>query len=445
MTCRTFGLMVALLISAIGIPQPSVLAESDSDFWHQVDRDVESIRDFVTCGNPGPSGTCEGNHAAEQLLRQLSNSMVFYADRPALDDPAMEQAATSVVDGFRRFGSALNLYVNSMSGRVVMDSLVEMNAAIDNIDAAIEAANAAMAGGTGTDEVGPTTSIDAHLSLGDYPVTTGPPPAATACTVVELYPGYPGYQGFVTGLDGIGDHACLQDLEAAYPTFDRIRENAANIEAAHRLGLHGVPQDWTWETWMAIEAERGLPPTCYSCAIGSAPNRPEPSGTPIRPDDPRLRIGDMWGTVAVGILAVNRNMPVSSAQSTLPFDRDLRALVNMANPGRYLTAAEVADLYEQTADGLFVQGYGFDVSTLARTLETQGGYAPTPPTANVNDQIYMVMVGIEALSHWIVPMLQGTYINRFVVFADQWRADLLDGDAPSFAEWLRQHHAWDGM
>ena len=72
------------------------------------------------------------------------------------------------------------------------------------------------------------------------PVLGGPGAApseveAGACNLVELYPGYPGYRGYVTGVDGPGDVACLQDLIAEVPNFDKSREDAANVAAAQAV------------------------------------------------------------------------------------------------------------------------------------------------------------------------------------------------------------------
>lgn len=150
------------------------------------------------------------------------------------------------------------------------------------------------------------------------------------CDPVELYPGYPGYQGYVTGVDGIGDHACLNDLKAASPSFDRSREDAANLAAADRIGLHGGPGDWTWENWMAIEGERGLPPTCYFCAFAGADTRPEPMGTSVDPDDPRLVLGTYGTTVAVNRYVTEYHNP--SLTNLIPYDHVLRAMAYLVAP-----------------------------------------------------------------------------------------------------------------
>ena len=108
------------------------------------------------------------------------------------------------------------------------------------------------------------------------------------CSEVEVFPGYPGFRGYVTGVDGFGDVACLAELEASDSGFDRDDVNRLNQAAASRLGIAGQPTDWTWENWMAIEAERGLAQTCYSCAIEDGAVRGEPSQSIIPPNDPRL-------------------------------------------------------------------------------------------------------------------------------------------------------------
>lgn len=115
--------------------------------------------------------------------------------------------------------------------------------------------------------------------------------AGTRCELVELYPGYPGYAGYVTGVDGIGDHACLEDLERQNPDFDREYEDDQNFQGARSLGINGGPGLWTWENWMAIEDARGMEPTCYTCLYDPNNARPNPTTHSIQPDDPRLLAG----------------------------------------------------------------------------------------------------------------------------------------------------------
>lgn len=131
----------------------------------------------------------------------------------------------------------------------------------------------------------------------------GLPGSTRSCTLVELYPGYPGYRGNVTGVmphwGGIGDYACLQELEASDRHFDKDEVDRANKRAARSLGINGTFEDWTWENWMLIEAARGLPASCYTCLMrdtSTAPINPD-----VRPesDDPRLLLGFPFERVAI--------------------------------------------------------------------------------------------------------------------------------------------------
>ncbi len=120
--------------------------------------------------------------------------------------------------------------------------------------------------------------VAAALALIATPSAAAQQPAD--CELVTIYPGYPEYRGNVPGVVGWGDAACVQVLTSLDPSFSREAEDRENRAAARRLGVPGDIEDWTWETWMAIEAERGLVPQCYSCiyvpgdnAAGRAPHR----------------------------------------------------------------------------------------------------------------------------------------------------------------------------
>jgi len=279
---------------------------------------------------------------------------------------------------------------------------------------------------SGTYALGSERPIDVVFDLvrvvgGAIPV--GPTPAAPVggpgCDLVELYPGYPTYRGYVTGVDGVGDFACLQDLEVASPSFDRVHEDAANLAAARRLGLAGGPELWTWENWMAVEAERGLPPTCYSCAVLQAANRPEPTGTPVAWDDPRLLIGTYGSTTFVR----------------------LRAMNGMANSGRHLNAEQHREAYDPWVDALSAKGSYVNVGLLWDGLVAQGGYAPTPADAHPDDQVFMVAAGLDALSDFLTPTSRTMTRARLQNEIVEWQADGLSGGSLSFAEFLRQRGA----
>ena len=200
---------------------------------------------------------------------------------------------------------------------------------------------------------------------------------AAQCEPVELHPGYPGYRGYVTGLDGVGDHACVEQLLAADPGFHRATQDSLNLGSAARLGLAGLPDEWTWENWLSIEAERGLPPTCYACAIAAAATRPEPVGTPLAPDDPRLLIGGYGTDWAFGAVLARRfgaSSPAFGAvRQLVPFDHTARAIIGMANPHLHVNARQMLAAYEDLTETLTTPGVRLDTAFLLDTLLAQGG------------------------------------------------------------------------
>ncbi len=165
--------------------------------------------------------------------------------------------------------------------------------------------------------------------------------AAAQCELVELYPGYPGYQGFVTGVDGVGDYACLEDLESADATFSKSRQDRLNREAAEELDITGSMDVWTWENWLAIEAERGLTPTCYYCAFAAAEARPEPRDVPRDPSDPRLLAGRFGETTINQRYFEERDMISRFAYQWE--DYQLRALAGLAFPSDHPNAEQLLD------------------------------------------------------------------------------------------------------
>ena len=210
--------------------------------------------------------------------------------------------------------------------------------------------------------------------------------AGKGCELVELFPGYPGYMGFVTGVDGVGDHACLEDLEDQDRSFDREDEDDANLDAAQTLGINGGPELWTWENWLAIEAERGMTPTCYTCLFDETNSRSEPTDTEIAPNDPRLLLGPFVGFQLEAIVSNGR---VSNNQYENFF---FRSIAYASNPGSHLNAAEVleeAELYWAITNSRGGTPTNWDM--LWRSTLSQGGYAPTPATSSADDQVWLVM------------------------------------------------------
>jgi hypothetical protein len=270
--------------------------------------------------------------------------------------------------------------------------------------------------------------------------TPVPPPSSAGCALVELVPGYPGYAGYVTGLDGVGDHACLEDLVAADPTFDREAMDSYHLITAGYIGLAGGPTDWTWENWMAIEAQLGLPATCYSCAIANAPYRDEPVGTGISPNDPRLLIGSFGTTIALDRLLPPFQPGSTALRSTLPYDHYLRAAAGPGNPGEHLNAAEVWAQYEAAIAAIAADKW-FDPQMMYQSILTQGGYVPVPPAAHPQDQVFVARMVIEVMARTTMdPVAGNAFVARFDYSADAWLASRLDNaSAPEtgLAEWLR--------
>ena len=214
------------------------------------------------------------------------------------------------------------------------------------------------------------------------------------CSEVEVFPGYPGFRSYVTGVDGFGDVASLAELEASDPGFDRDDVDWLNQAAANRLGIAGQPTDWTWENWMAIEAERGFALTCYSCAIEDGAVRGEPSQSIIPPNDPRLALGTPASTSAL-VRAGWRSGDL------LHTDHDLRALTGMLAPG-YWNAPPLLEGFSMVVTRI-EHGDWFDAQRLLQNLVRQGGYAPTPPTAALNDQIFMIMSAMPVITRLLNP------------------------------------------
>ncbi|MGH2558422.1 MAG: hypothetical protein ACRDJH_05100 [Thermomicrobiales bacterium] len=260
------------------------------------------------------------------------------------------------------------------------------------------------------------------------------------CELVELYPGYPGYRANLPGMVGPGDTACLNDLQALDPNFSRNREDQLNLEAARRLGVTSGFKDWTWETWLAIEAERGFLPVCYSCIFtnNGAPLPSLPPGTDL--NDPRIRIG-RYGERSVALRFFHeRGFDLSLAHDA-PTDNQLRALLGISNPGRYLTASEVATLQEEFlkqwygVDGPSMSGY-LNPGVLLDSLFHQGGYWPTPSSATEADQYFMIAEGVLAvgigMSDDLTRQLMAEVDQAFLL----WRVEG-GSTRPSFGQWLR--------
>lgn len=253
--------------------------------------------------------------------------------------------------------------------------------------------------------------------------------AGTRCELVEVYPGYPGYEGYVTGVDGIGDHACLEDLERQNRSFDRVDEDRKNLDAARALGINGGPDLWTWENRMAIEAERGMTPACYTCRFDLNGLRSQPSQHTVDSDDPRLMIG----------------LPYNSSPNQLDFLFGLRIRVSLANAGEHINAKELlSGMRDATSTGSSSLQVGSQ-SGWCDALN-QGGYAPTPAQAASSDQLFL----LEATFYVVyLPRLSSFYaqadVNSFGGISEEWELNQAQSrSAGTFADVVAQTRLGDG-
>jgi len=226
---------------------------------------------------------------------------------------------------------------------------------------------------------------------------------AQGCELVELQPGYPGYRGFVTGVGGVGDHECIEDLEDEDADFSKRREDRKNRQAAEDLGIDGGPDVWTWENWLAIEAEHRLPPTCYACAFAEADARPEPRRTGVDRDDPRLQCG-VFGeaTYAAACLRVNDYQMIGGLADW--DDYELRAAVWLANRKSHLNAEELMEGYDWLLEEM-LKPYGESMAPDPRAmwdrLVEQGSYFAIPDDLWVEDQVFLFYLGLFSLNRFL--------------------------------------------
>lgn len=267
--------------------------------------------------------------------------------------------------------------------------------------------------------------------------------AMQRCELVELRPGYPGYRGFITGVDGIGDHECLEDLEAEDPFFSKSTEDLQNLDAARTLGLRGGPEVWTWENWLMIEAERGLPPTCYYCAFSGAEQRAEPRGTDVQRDDVRLLLGEIGGYTIFENW--KRNNPAAPSYTAYQLsDYELRAIATVFYGD--LNAEEILEVSEEILNNFFLseQAHRLDTRQMWDLMIERGGYFDVPGGVTQDDEFFILAIGLSAMERFIGEQNVTHLAGKLLSAEDDWRDDLADGEFDgSFTEYLRAIDAQD--
>jgi hypothetical protein len=235
---------------------------------------------------------------------------------------------------------------------------------------------------------------------------------------------------------GTGDYVCLQELEAVDRRFGREDEDRANERVARSLGINGTFQDWTWENWMLIEAERGLPSSCYTCLMFNTSESPyNPDVLPER-DDPRLFIGFPFTRVAIDQITQELFGQASPSSAFYSDDYMFRAeayfqLGTTANAPEIL--AEMTDkLYAASQPGVEYYSYQNAIDVI---LE-RGGYTWVTGDMSPDDQIFVAVYALWVGIKFVDPLIRESYINNFMAVVSDWQ---FTGYRGSFREYLDEN------
>lgn len=321
-------------------------------------------------------------------------------------------------------------------------------------------------GGGGTTAIDNTPADSPAAVDTDAPVVSDPPTAADPaaetitqagspdCTVVELYPGYPGYRGNITGVmplwNGQGDYECLETLEQNDPEFDRAEEDQANQLAADELGINGSMNLWTWENWMLIEVERGLPPSCYTCLM--IDTDVEPIRLDIEPeaDDYRIRIGIIGQSEAIRTISneLGINDP-DDVQTIADFFQEDDYLLRVTAYVMGSPTQNAQELYEEMQR--WVQGVAspngisgvIDPNMVLQTvIWERGGYTPVPESATTDDQFASMSYGF-AFAGVFFPETEWDVIqSELEASIDGWLSDPETEPTTPLAIHMQQEPAW---
>lgn len=259
---------------------------------------------------------------------------------------------------------------------------------------------------------------------------------AQKCTRVEVFPGYPMYRGYITGVNGAGDIVCAEELAAA--GFSRSDMIATLADAGASLGISGYLSDWTWENWMAVEAASGLPVTCFPCLMPPNQLPREPVNPLIHVYDPRLAFGEPDDTAKVLAIAADHGIDLAAMKRRFPSNQHLRAFAQLAVDGQgYLNAPELAAVYDLIGEILASGSQtlpGYD--ELWPIALARGGYAPTPASAPIDVQRYMMDWALEVSTWSVSPVFEEGIWNNYRLNVDAWMAERWQGSEVSLGEWL---------
>lgn len=266
----------------------------------------------------------------------------------------------------------------------------------------------------------------------------GLPGSARDCTLVELYPGYPGYRGNITGVmphwGGIGDYACLEQLEEFDSIFDREDEDRANQRAARSLGIRGSFEDWTWENWMLIEVERGFHASCYTCLMTNTSE--SPLNLDVRPaiDDPRILTGFIGQRVAVDSISTELFGWIPPSSSIHVDDYILRA-ESYFQLGATANAPELLEgmidfVYSASQPGQGIYTY----QDCVKIIFERGGYARVNGNMSPSDQQFVAFYALYVSTIGMPTTMSDPLIEKFLSVLDGWRLSGSQGSLRAYLE-----------
>lgn len=237
---------------------------------------------------------------------------------------------------------------------------------------------------------------------------------------------------------GTGDYLCLQELEELDTRFDREDEDRANRRAARSIGINGSFEDWTWENWMLIEVERGLPASCYSCLMFDSTIEPYSPDIRPDPDDPRILLGFLEDRFAINHISQEIFGQVPPTNYGFPDDYLLRAETYL----RLGPATNAPELLAGMANTLFEfhqpgSGY-YTYSDVADIILERGGYMPTSEGMAPSDQELIALYTFSILGKTTIPEIWDMQYSRFITALDEWR---MTGYQGSLVDHLNE--TWD--